>query len=270
MKYKRMIGGKILELRQKQGLSQSELGEMVGVSNKAVSKWENFESNPDLSLIPDLAKALKVSCDELLNELNDETKSKNVVPVQKRILGMDGTEYRTPTEYEFVSDRTNKLGTPFLHIHIGKGLDSINAKANGTIAIGNRAKGKIAIGLTAKGLLSIGLLSIGLLSIGLLSIGVLAFGILAIGGLALGTFALGAVACGAICCGYLAAGAIAVGYRAYGAIAVGYYAYTSDTGIAIGTNRYIDGIKQVFEYFRHEVKPIVYKFANKGIAFILN
>lgn len=32
---------RIVELRRQKGLSQKQLGEMLGVSNKAVSKWEN-------------------------------------------------------------------------------------------------------------------------------------------------------------------------------------------------------------------------------------
>jgi hypothetical protein len=40
--FKRMLGDTIYRLRKEKGLSQSELGELVGVSNKAVSKWETW------------------------------------------------------------------------------------------------------------------------------------------------------------------------------------------------------------------------------------
>ena len=49
------------------GLSQSQLGEMLGVTNKAVSKWERNLSCPDINSIPMLAEVLGVSVEELLN-----------------------------------------------------------------------------------------------------------------------------------------------------------------------------------------------------------
>jgi transcriptional regulator with XRE-family HTH domain len=58
--YKKMLGDTIYRLRKEKGLSQSELGEFVGVSNKAVSKWETYEANPDITLLQLLAQALGV------------------------------------------------------------------------------------------------------------------------------------------------------------------------------------------------------------------
>ena len=40
------LGKTISEARKKKNLSQKELGDLLGVSNKAVSKWENGESTP--------------------------------------------------------------------------------------------------------------------------------------------------------------------------------------------------------------------------------
>ena len=56
--YKRMLGETIYRLRKERGLSQDELGKLVGVSNKAVSKWETYEANPDITLLPLLAQFL--------------------------------------------------------------------------------------------------------------------------------------------------------------------------------------------------------------------
>ena len=48
------ISEKIHELRKAKGLSQERLGEIIGVSGQAVSKWEKADSLPDITIIPDL------------------------------------------------------------------------------------------------------------------------------------------------------------------------------------------------------------------------
>ena len=57
---------KISSLRKAAGLTQEKLGIQLGVSPQAVSKWENAECLPDLTLIPTLCAALHISADELL------------------------------------------------------------------------------------------------------------------------------------------------------------------------------------------------------------
>lgn len=60
------VGNLISKLREEKGLSQSELGVLLGVTNKAVSKWENGRGYPDTSLLLTLAEVLGISVDELL------------------------------------------------------------------------------------------------------------------------------------------------------------------------------------------------------------
>lgn len=62
---KEKISETIYELRKKQGLTQSELGKLVGVSNRAVSKWESGISVPSIETLSKLCKALHVSADRL-------------------------------------------------------------------------------------------------------------------------------------------------------------------------------------------------------------
>lgn len=60
------IGKNIYALRKQQGLTQEELAEMVRVSFQAVSKWENGNSLPDISVLPLLANVLHCSIDQLM------------------------------------------------------------------------------------------------------------------------------------------------------------------------------------------------------------
>lgn len=62
------IDATIAKYRKARGLTQEELGERLGVSNQAVSKWENAVSLPDITLLPALARALGISLDVLLGE----------------------------------------------------------------------------------------------------------------------------------------------------------------------------------------------------------
>ncbi|MBS6941575.1 MAG: helix-turn-helix domain-containing protein, partial [Slackia piriformis] len=56
----------IRNLREARGLTQRQLAERIGVTDKAVSKWESGRGLPDISLIENLAEALGVSVAELL------------------------------------------------------------------------------------------------------------------------------------------------------------------------------------------------------------
>ena len=52
------IGALIAQQRRKLGMTQAELAERIGVTNKAISRWETGRGYPDIELIPDLAKIL--------------------------------------------------------------------------------------------------------------------------------------------------------------------------------------------------------------------
>ena len=59
------IGKFIAECRKKQNYTQEELAEKLGVTNKAISKWENGRSLPDVSLFTPVCGLLKISLNEL-------------------------------------------------------------------------------------------------------------------------------------------------------------------------------------------------------------
>ena len=63
---KKTLGTMIVELRKQKGMTQLELVEKMGVTDKAVSKWERDLSCPDINSITNLAESLGVSVEELM------------------------------------------------------------------------------------------------------------------------------------------------------------------------------------------------------------
>lgn len=77
------LGKRIAALRRDKGLKQEELARQLGVTPQAVSKWENDQTCPDITLLPDLARILGVSVDELLSGKALEPAVK-VLPAEQR------------------------------------------------------------------------------------------------------------------------------------------------------------------------------------------
>ena len=69
------LGKNIAEFRRNKGFTQEELGARLGVTNQAVSKWENETSLPDVMLVPELADALGVTLNALYG-IEEEKKEK--------------------------------------------------------------------------------------------------------------------------------------------------------------------------------------------------
>lgn len=63
---KQTFGATISALRKEKGMTQLELARQMGVTDKAVSKWERNLSFPDVASLPKLAEVLGTSVDELL------------------------------------------------------------------------------------------------------------------------------------------------------------------------------------------------------------
>ena len=68
--------GKFISQRRKQNnMTQEQLAEKLGITAKAISKWETGRGMPDSSIILDLCNELKINVNELLNGEKDTTKS---------------------------------------------------------------------------------------------------------------------------------------------------------------------------------------------------
>lgn len=72
------IGKFIADRRKKFNMTQSELAEKIGITNRAVSKWETGKSIPDVSIMLELCEILDISVNELLcgKQLNEKEEQK--------------------------------------------------------------------------------------------------------------------------------------------------------------------------------------------------
>ena len=61
------IGKFIAALRKEKGLTQEQLGEKLGVTNKTISRWENGNYTPDVEMLALLSKEFGVSINELIS-----------------------------------------------------------------------------------------------------------------------------------------------------------------------------------------------------------
>ena len=83
------VAEQICLLRKAKRLTQSELGERLGVSFQAVSKWERGETLPDTLLLPDLARVLETSVDYILSGGERQLEYKGKISVADMKKGLD-------------------------------------------------------------------------------------------------------------------------------------------------------------------------------------
>jgi len=62
------FGDKLIVLRKKNGMSQEELAEKLGVSRQSVSKWESNNTYPETDKIVQIANLFDCSMDDLIND----------------------------------------------------------------------------------------------------------------------------------------------------------------------------------------------------------
>ncbi len=92
-----ITGSAIKKMREAKNLTQAQLAEEIGVTAKAVSKWETAKGLPDITLIEPLAKALGVSVMELISGdavINRNTSS-NIIRSKFYVCPLCGNIIRT-------------------------------------------------------------------------------------------------------------------------------------------------------------------------------
>ena len=82
------VGSQIMELRKARGMTQGALGERLGVTFQAVSKWERGETLPDTAILVDLADALGTTVDFILTGQEPAIGGKRPVTVEQMAEGV--------------------------------------------------------------------------------------------------------------------------------------------------------------------------------------
>lgn len=108
-------------MRRRLGMTQKELSERLGYSEKAVSKWESGNGMPPITMLPDIAKELKTTIEELFEESSEIC----------YFLGIDGGG--TKTEFLLADGEGNRINRILLgscnpnDVGIAKALEVIDS-----------------------------------------------------------------------------------------------------------------------------------------------
>lgn len=103
------LGKRIVSNRKRVGITQDRLAEQLGVTAQAVSKWENDQSCPDISMLPKLADIFGISIDELLGCAAPEYRTEPVFEGElvNTSSGADDTD-NNKNKWEFRYDEGSK------------------------------------------------------------------------------------------------------------------------------------------------------------------
>ena len=104
------LGTKIRELRRRDGRTQDNLAEVLGVTAQAVSRWESGGSYPDMEMIPAIANYFHISIDELFGYHDErEEKIKAILDTATKILAKQGFTMYQGSLSEDVEECVNML-----------------------------------------------------------------------------------------------------------------------------------------------------------------
>ena len=79
------IGSFIREMRNEKKMTQQELAEKIGVTDRAISKWENGRGTPDIALLIPLSKELGITVLELLNGESIKDQNNAVIELMEKM-----------------------------------------------------------------------------------------------------------------------------------------------------------------------------------------
>ena len=104
------LGIKIKELRYRDGRTQENLADALGITAQAISRWESGTTYPDMEMIPAIANYFHISIDELFGYHDDrEEKIKNILENATKILTKQGFTMYQGSLSEDVGECVNML-----------------------------------------------------------------------------------------------------------------------------------------------------------------
>ena len=134
------LGKRSAALRKEKGMTQEELAEKLGVSPQAVSKWENGQSCPDISLLPRLAAIFGVTTDLLLTGEQETTPPVQMLPPEKR---KDINDMMLRILVESADGDKVRVNLPMALVQVAMDMGMELPQVNGNDALKNIDLGKI-------------------------------------------------------------------------------------------------------------------------------
>jgi tellurite methyltransferase len=127
---KEQLGRNISRYRKERGLTQEELAKRLGLSFQAVSKWENAQTMPDLSLLPELSRILGVNFDKLIGYVS-KYEQVSIYEEEYKIEGYYWGVEPNSVCYQLLQYMPPTKRLKLLDIGCGEGKDAVFFARNG-------------------------------------------------------------------------------------------------------------------------------------------
>ena len=133
-----ILADKIIELRKKNGWSQEELAEKMGVSRQSISKWEGAQSVPDMGRIIRLSEIFGVSTDYLLKDNIERTEPAEEGPSEREARTVSMEEANAFLQVRDVNSRRKALGVLLCIVSLVPLILLCGAQENGLLALSDK------------------------------------------------------------------------------------------------------------------------------------
>lgn len=112
-------GELIATLRHERNLNQSELADLIGVSNKAISRWETGRGYPDIETLPKISEVLNISIPELLSGQRDQQVADDADPQPLfETSGQGDSDHSIETVCQYAGEQARKQKKKFIMLGI--------------------------------------------------------------------------------------------------------------------------------------------------------
>lgn len=97
-------------LREKKNLSQNKLGELTGVNQTSIARWENEEVSPSIDNVIEVAKVFNLSLADLLGKDLSKNADVNTSPIKRKIDNLNEKELNKLSKLiDVIKDDDNKV-----------------------------------------------------------------------------------------------------------------------------------------------------------------